>query len=98
MFGKFNSGKSSFCNFLADRFAAQGKAVGYFYLDAGRIVEGPKRFKQGGTETTARLQGVRLGGRLVLLDTPGLHSMTPENAAQTRRFTDSADGVLWLMI
>jgi hypothetical protein len=39
---------------------------------------------------------VRLAGKLVLVDTPGLHSMTPENAALTQRFTDSADGVLWL--
>ena len=31
--------KSSFCNLLADRFAAHGKTVEYFYLDAGRIVE-----------------------------------------------------------
>jgi hypothetical protein len=29
-----------------------------------------------------------------MLDTPGLHSVTPENAALTQRFTDSADGVL----
>jgi len=96
VFGKFNAGKSSFCNFLADRFAAQGKVVRYFHLDAGRIVETPERLREGVTETTARLQGVLLGERLILLDTPGLHSVTPENAALTQRFTDSADGVLWL--
>ncbi len=96
IFGKFNAGKSSLCNFLADRFAAHGKTVEYFYLEAGRIVETREPFKEGVTETTARLQGVRLSGRLVLLDTPGLHSVTPENAALTQRFTDSADGVLWL--
>ncbi|KAK45142.1 hypothetical protein BG58_20610 [Caballeronia jiangsuensis] len=96
VFGKFNAGKSSFCNLLADRFAAHGKTVEYFYLDAGRIVETLERFREGVTETTARLQGVRLAGKLVLVDTPGLHSVTPENAALTQRFTDSADGVLWL--
>ncbi|RAR48676.1 GTPase SAR1 family protein [Paraburkholderia unamae] len=96
VFGKFNAGKSSFCNFLADRFAAHGSAVDYFHLEAGRIVESPERFKEGATETTSRLQGVRPGDKLVLLDTPGLHSMTPENAALTQRFIDSADGVLWL--
>lgn len=96
VFGKFNSGKSSFCNFLADRFAAQGKAVEYFHLDAGHIMKGAERFKEGTTETTARLQGVHLGDKLVLLDTPGLHSVTLENAALTQRFLDSADGVLWL--
>ncbi|KAK43471.1 hypothetical protein BG58_32195 [Caballeronia jiangsuensis] len=96
VFGKFNAGKSSFCNLLADRFAAHGKEVRYFYLDEGRIVETPERFKEGVTETTSRLQGVRLAGKLVLVDTPGLHSVTPENAALTQRFADSADGVLWL--
>lgn len=96
VFGKFNAGKSSFCNFLADRFAAYGKTVEYFYLDGGHIVATSERFSEGVTETTARMQGVCLGGKLVLVDTPGLHSATPENAALTQRFTDSADGVLWL--
>lgn len=96
VFGKFNAGKSSLCNFLADRFAAHGRSVRYFHLEAGRIVASDERLREGATETTARLQGVCLGERLVLLDTPGLHSVTPENAALTQRFTDSADGVLWL--
>ena len=96
VFGKFNAGKSSFCNFLAERFAAHGRRVQYFHVDAGRVVETPEPFTEGVTETTSRLQGVRLGAKLVLLDTPGLHSVTPENAELTQRFTDSADGVLWL--
>ncbi|WP_233850947.1 GTPase [Paraburkholderia sp. HD33-4] len=96
VFGKFNAGKSSFCNFLAERFAAHGRSVQYFHVDAGRVVETSEPFTEGATETTSRLQGVRLGAKLVLLDTPGLHSVTPENAALTQRFTDSADGVLWL--
>lgn len=96
VFGKFNAGKSSFCNFLADRFAAHGKAVRYFRVEAGRLVTGAERFREGETETTAQLQGVYLGARLVLLDTPGLHSVTPDNAALTRRFIESADGVIWL--
>lgn len=96
VFGKFNAGKSSLCNLLAERFSAYGKAVEYFYVDAGRIVEASAQFGEGATETTAQLQGVRLGEKLVLLDTPGLHSVTPENAALTQRFTESADAVLWL--
>ncbi|MBB5420781.1 GTPase [Paraburkholderia atlantica] len=96
VFGKFNAGKSSFCNFLAERFAAHERSVQYFDVDAGRVVETSEPFTEGATETTSRLQGVRLGAKLVLLDTPGLHSVTPENAALTQRFTDSADGVLWL--
>ncbi|EEA02517.1 conserved hypothetical protein [Burkholderia sp. H160] len=96
VFGKFNAGKSSFCNFLAERFAAHNRSVQYFHVDAGRVVETSEPFTEGATETTSRLQGVRFGAKLVLLDTPGLHSVTPENAALTQRFTDSADGVLWL--
>lgn len=96
VFGKFNAGKSSLCNFLADRFAAHGRAVQYFYLESGRVVETGQGLQEGATETTARLQGVCLGAQLVLLDTPGLHSVTPDNAALTQRFTDSADAVLWL--
>ncbi|WP_043228320.1 GTPase, partial [Burkholderia glumae] len=96
VFGKFNAGKSSFCNFLADRFAAHGRTVRYFRVEAGRLVVTAGRFREGETETTAQLQGVYLGARLVLLDTPGLHSVTPDNAALTRRFIESADGVIWL--
>jgi tRNA U34 5-carboxymethylaminomethyl modifying GTPase MnmE/TrmE len=96
VFGKFNAGKSSLCNFLAQRFATHGRAVQYFHVDGGQVVETAEPFTEGATETTSRLQGVRLGAKLVLLDTPGLHSVTPENAGLTQRFTDSADGVLWL--
>lgn len=96
VFGKFNAGKSSLCNFLADRFGQQGHAVRYFHLEAGSIKESSQPFHEGATETTARLQGVCLGQQLVLLDTPGLHSVTDDNAALTQRFLESADGVLWL--
>ncbi|SMG42952.1 50S ribosome-binding GTPase [Paraburkholderia susongensis] len=96
VFGKFNAGKSSFCNFLADRFVAHGKSAQYFHVEAGSVVETSERFREGATETTSRLQGVRLGEKLVLLDTPGLHSVTPDNAALTQRFIDSADAVIWL--
>lgn len=96
VFGKFNAGKSSLCNFIAARFAGAGRAARFFHLHDGALVDGAGPFAEGATETTARLQGVRLGPRLVLLDTPGLHSTSAANAALTRRFADSADGVLWL--
>ncbi|HWL43704.1 MAG TPA: dynamin family protein [Ilumatobacter sp.] len=96
VFGKFNAGKSAFCNLLAERFAGHGEQVRYFHIDADRIVDTPAPFEEGETESTARLQGVRLCERLILLDTPGLHSVTAQNAALTRRFIDGADGVLWL--
>lgn len=96
IFGKFNAGKSSLCNVLAESFRRRQQSVGYFYLDAGNIIESDKPLKEGATETTSRLQGVCLGLNLILLDTPGLHSVTPQNAELTQRFLDSADGVLWL--
>lgn len=96
VFGKFNAGKSSFCNLLAQRFAAQGQSVQYFCLTEEHISPMEHSFKEGSTETTAQIQGVILGDKFVLLDTPGLHSITTENALLTKRFTDSADGMLWL--
>jgi hypothetical protein len=96
VFGKFNAGKSSLCNLLAERFVAHERVVKYFHLEAGRVVRTTHPLQEGATETTACLQGVSLGHSLVLLDTPGLHSVTPENATLTQRFTDSADAVLWL--
>lgn len=96
VFGKFNAGKSSLCNLMADRFAAHGLEVNSFQLDADGRLEPCARFTEGATETTSRIQGVRLGQRLVLLDTPGLHSATGEHAALTRCFVDCADAVLWL--
>ncbi|SEM53156.1 50S ribosome-binding GTPase [Pseudoxanthomonas sp. GM95] len=96
VFGKFNAGKSSLCNFLADQARAQGAAVRYFHVVEGQVIDTAERLVEGVTETTARLQGVVLGQRLVLLDSPGLHSATAENAALTLRFTDCADGMLWL--
>lgn len=96
VYGKFNAGKSSFCNFIAERFLSQGHEVEFFTVQQGEItpISGP--FKEGSTETTAEIQGLILSGRMVLLDTPGLHSLTEENAALTRQFLESADGMLWL--
>ncbi|MCC2636574.1 MAG: GTP-binding protein HSR1-related protein [Moraxellaceae bacterium] len=94
VFGKVNCGKSSFGNFVARQFTQE--KVQYFYLENGKLIDTEEEFAEGATETTARIQGVRLGQRLVLLDSPGLHSVTSENGDLTRRFTDSADVVLWV--
>lgn len=96
VYGKFNAGKSSFCNFFAERFQSYKLPVQYFQLEDGRVRLADSAFKEGVTETTSQLQGVILGNKLVLVDTPGLHSATQENSELTKRFTDSADGVLWL--
>ncbi|MGI9549179.1 MAG: GTPase [Bdellovibrionales bacterium] len=94
VFGKVNAGKSSFCNFLAEQFPED--QVTPFYLENGKVVHFEGKFSEGVVETTARIQGVELGSNLVLLDSPGLHSVTDENGDLTRKFTDSADAVLWL--
>ena len=78
----------------ANRIELGGPGIGTEGCE--NIVETAAPLQEGAVETTARLQGVCLGANLVLLDTPGLHSVTPENAALTQRFTDSADAVLWL--
>lgn len=94
VFGKVNAGKSSLCNYVASLF--DGNKAKFFYLEDGELKYSQEAFQEGVTETTARIQGVELGGKLVLLDSPGLHSVTDENGNLTRLFTDSADAVLWL--
>lgn len=96
VFGKVNAGKSSFCNFIAERFAANGESVQYFHLANDALVERDEPFAEGETETTSQIQGIRLGQKLILIDTPGLLSVTCENGELTKCYTDSADAVLWL--
>ncbi|CAA6819769.1 MAG: Unknown protein [uncultured Thiotrichaceae bacterium] len=94
VFGKVNAGKSSFSNFIASLFPEQDQR--FFRLENGKICDTKDNFSVGVIETTAEIQGIELGGKLILLDSPGLHSVTDENGDLTRRFTDSADAILWL--
>jgi len=96
VFGKVNAGKSSFCNFLAEQFPEN--QVKRFCFDNGKVqyFKSSEKFTEGVTETTATIQGIELGDNLVLLDSPGLHSVTDENGDLTRQYSDSADAVLWL--
>lgn len=96
VFGSFNAGKSSLCNFLAERFRRHGQRVDFFRLEKGQLQAMPEGFQEGATETTVALQGVCLGDKLVLLDTPGLHSVNAHNAALTQQFLESTDALLWL--
>lgn len=97
VFGKVNSGKSSFSNHFVEQYEKCNPNHGttYFYIEGGEKKTTNEAFAVGSTETTSRIQGVELGN-LVLLDTPGLHSITNENGVLTRKYTDSADLVLWL--
>ena len=94
VFGKVNAGKSSFSNYIADLF--NPSEVKRFFFDKGEVKYFDGQFAEGVTETTAQIQGVELGSNLVLLDSPGLHSIVNENGDLTRRYTDSADAVLCL--
>ncbi|MGL5290732.1 MAG: dynamin family protein [Vibrionaceae bacterium] len=94
VFGKVNAGKSSFCNYLTDLFAPD--EIKRFRFENGQVKYFDGAFAEGVTETTAQIQGVELGSNLVLLDSPGLHSVAYENGELTRRYTDSADAILWL--
>lgn len=96
VFGKVNAGKSSFANFITDLFPSD--QVKRFCFEDGKIhyFQDDRNFAEGVTETTATIQGVELGENFVLLDSPGLHSVTHENGALTQKFIDSTDAVLWL--
>lgn len=96
VFGKFNAGKSSLCNYLAAHPDAATRPPRYFRICDGEIEQHGRPLAEGATETTTTLQGVDLGNGIVLLDTPGLHSSNTDNAALTRQFSDCADGMLWL--
>jgi len=94
IFGKTNAGKSSFANFITELFPTEH--IYRFTIQDGQNVELTERFAEGFTETTSTIQGVEIGQNFVLLDTPGLHSITKENEELTKRFVDSADAILWL--
>lgn len=94
VFGKVNAGKSSFSNLFTE---LSNKSSEIFYLDENNKVQSNKDsiFKVGQTETTARIQWVELDS-LVLVDSPGLHSITKTNADLTKKYLDSADAIIWL--
>ena len=96
VFGKVNSGKSTFVNFLVDQLQRTEAKVRGFAIEGGNEIDVDPVFAVGATETTARIQGVEVDDRLVFLDSPGLHSVTGENHELTKLFTDGADAVLWL--
>jgi len=97
IFGKVNSGKSSFSNYLVNlcQDALEKEQAHYFYFKEGKKCKMDTAFKEGSVETTAQIQGVEIGN-LLLLDSPGLHSVTEENGALTQKYSDSADLILWM--
>ena len=94
VFGKVNAGKSSFSNLFSD---LSGLTSEIYYLDENNQIQTNKEnnFKVGQTETTARIQWIELDS-LILVDSPGLHSITDKNAELTKQYLDSADAIIWL--
>ena len=94
VFGKVNAGKSSFSNLFSDLSELNSNI---YYLDENNQIKTNKEnsFKVGQTETTARIQWIELES-LVLVDSPGLHSITEKNAELTKKYLDSADAIIWL--
>lgn len=96
VFGKVNSGKSTFMNFLVDELERVGAETKGFVVTDGGVKSATARFETGVTETTNRIQGVEIDRCLALIDSPGLHSVTDANEELTKRYTDSTDAILWL--
>ena len=96
VFGKVNSGKSTFMNFLVDELERVGAETKGFVVTDDGVKSATARFETGVTETTNRIQGVKIDRCLALIDSPGLHSVTDANEELTKRYTDSTDAILWL--
>lgn len=55
-----------------------------------------REFRVGATEATSSIQGFSLPG-LTWVDSPGLHSLNPENGNLAREYVDHADLILYTM-
>jgi len=97
IFGKVNAGKSSFTNLLINQFSYKfdRKPVFFHLVNGQKEVLTIDKFEEGSIETTVAIQGVEIGD-IVLLDSPGLHSVNEENGDLAKSYTDSADLILWL--
>ena len=71
VFGKVNSGKSTFVNLLVDELERAGAGSTGFAIKDGKQIHVDTRFAVGATETTARIQGIEVDDRLVILDLTG---------------------------
>jgi len=109
VYGKVKSGKSSLGNFIAGVDRANGSGgftsgpVPRFRVHAavGGILQEPEEldprtgFATDVVECTNRIQEFTLGG-LSWIDTPGLHSLTPENGELAKEYVANAELVVFL--
>lgn len=108
--GKVKAGKSSLGNYMAyGRSNPDGAQIAgaqpYFFTAAmAQGEEGQTEaatgaggyFRVGAGETTKSIQGFRVPG-LTWVDSPGLHSVTPENGALASDYADVADLIIYPM-
>jgi hypothetical protein len=111
--GKVKAGKSSLGNYMAyGRSNPEGEHIAndqpqkpYFFTaamargaaDQREAAVGPGGyFRVGVGETTKSVQGFRIPG-LTWIDSPGLHSVTPENGALASDYADVADLIIYPM-
>jgi predicted GTPase len=108
--GKVKAGKSSLGNYMAygcsnpERTPITGTRPHFFTAamaqgaenQAEAAVEQSAFFRVGARETTKSIQGFRIPG-LTWVDSPGLHSVTPENGALASDYADVADLIVYPM-
>jgi hypothetical protein len=108
--GKVKSGKSSLGNYMAyGRSNPEGVTVtgGRPHFFTAAMAQGAEDdveaavgqggfFRVGARETTKSIQGFRISG-LTWVDSPGLHSVTPENGALASDYADVADLIVYPM-
>ncbi|MGC2855915.1 dynamin family protein [Novispirillum sp. DQ9] len=111
VYGKVKAGKSSLGNYVAygrsnpdarflEDFAASGEAMAQYGVEAcADGAPGPahhtiQAFGVGVGETTNSIQYFRLEG-LTWVDSPGLHSVTPENGDLASLYAESADIIIY---
>jgi predicted GTPase len=106
--GKVKAGKSSLGNYMAYGLSNPAgvsitETAPHFFTAA--MTEGAENqsedalgqggfFRVGARETTKSIQGFRIPG-LTWVDSPGLHSVTPENGALASDYADVADLILY---
>nr|WP_294554084.1 hypothetical protein [uncultured Rhodopila sp.] len=108
--GKVKAGKSSLGNYVAyGRSDPKGATIteplpDFFTAAMAQGEEGRAEaavgkggyFRVGTSETTKSIQGFRVTG-LTWVDSPGLHSVTPENGALASDYADVADLIVYPM-
>lgn len=107
VYGKVNAGKSSLGNFVATGHASpssvdvlqeSGVSFGWQASSRGSKQEGSLQsgFGVKSTECTSAIQFFTLPG-LTWVDSPGLHSSTPENGELARHYAEASDMVVYVM-